>query len=192
MENPEQVVVIKNMVCPRCVLAVENLLQRMDIPFESVVLGRASLKASIDGQPLIQLEKELKALGFEILKSREVKRIEEIKNLLHSVFLKEEIPSGFNLMNYISEAIPEDYSRLSHLFSSMEGITLERFFITLKIEKVKEWLFYEELQLSEMAWKLGYSSVQHLSSQFKKITGMTPSAYRKLKISTNTGWKGES
>lgn len=189
MENTEQLLVVKNMVCPRCVLAVENLLKRMEIDFEKVVLGRVSLKNPLKAARLTQFENELNSLGFEILKNRDVKRVEEIKNLLYLVFQKEEIPTGFNLMDYISEAIPEDYSRLSHLFSSMEGITLERFFINLKIEKVKEWLFYEELQLSEMAWKLGYSSVQHLSSQFKKITGMTPSAFKKLKKSNSTGWK---
>lgn len=189
MENPEQVVVIKNMVCPRCVLAVKDLLDHMEIGYEKVVLGSVSLNSSLEAEKLNEFETELNHLGFEILKSRDVKRVEEIKNLLYLVFQKEEIPSGFNLMDYISDAIPEDYSRLSHLFSSLEGITIERFFINLKIEKVKEWLFYEELQLSEMAWKLGYSSVQHLSSQFKKITGMTPSAFKKLKKSNNAGWK---
>lgn len=189
MENTEQVVVIKNMVCPRCVLAVEDLLNRMQIGYEKVVLGSVSLSNSLNDEKLTQFETELNLLGFNILKSRDVKRVEEIKNLLYLVFQKEEIPAGFNLMDYISDTIPEDYSRLSHLFSSMEGITLERFFINLKIEKVKEWLFYEELQLSEMAWKLGYSSVQHLSSQFKKITGMTPSAFKKLKKNNNIGWK---
>jgi AraC-like DNA-binding protein len=110
-----------------------------------------------------------------------VQRIERIKNLFTLLFQGEEIPSGLNISTYIKSHISEDYSMLSHLFSSMEGITIEKYFISLKIGKVKEWLFYEELTLSEMAYKLDYSSVQHLSSQFKKITGMTPSEYRKLR-----------
>lgn len=177
------------MVCPRCVLAVEQSLQQLDIPFDKVVLGKVFLAEPIDILKLAPLEQAFHQLGFEILKSKEVQRIEEVKRLLHDLVQKADIPEGFNLMDFIMQHLPEDYSRISHLFSSTEGITIERFFIQLKLDKVKEWLFYEEIQLSEMAWKLGYSSVQHLSSQFKKHTGMTPSAYKKLKKGSDDGWK---
>lgn len=180
---------IKNMVCPRCILAVEQSLQQLGIPFEKVVLGKVFLSETIEEVKLSQLEKAFHRLGFEILKSKEVQRIEEIKRLLHGLIQQADIPEGFNLTDFISEHFPEDYSRVSHLFSSTEGITIERFFIQMKLDKVKEWLFYEEMQLSEMAWKLGYSSVQHLSSQFKKHTGMTPSAYKKIKKGSAEGWK---
>jgi AraC family transcriptional regulator len=180
---------VKNMVCPRCVLAVEQSLRQLDIPFEKVVLGKVFLAEPINKDKLSELEQLFHQLGFKILRNKEVQRIEEVKNLLTEFIQKTDIPEGFNLMGFIKQHVPEDYSRVSHLFSSTEGMTLEHFFIQLKLDKVKEWLFYEEMQLSEMAWKLGYSSVQHLSSQFKKHTGMTPSAYKKLKKGGNDGWK---
>lgn len=174
-------ILIKNMVCPRCIMAVENVLKNQNIRFEKVELGKVRLKEDMDSASYLIFETEIKKLGFEILKHKDVQRIEKIKNLFTLLFQIDEIPSGLNISTYINSHIPEDYSMLSHLFSSMEGITIEKYFISLKIEKVKEWLFYEELTLSEMSYKLDYSSVQHLSSQFKKVTGMTPSEYRSLR-----------
>lgn len=168
------------MVCPRCIMAVEQILQNQAIPFVRVELGKVQLNSKIDEKKLKSFEEEISKIGFALLKDRDAVQIEKIKNLLSELFLKEEIPSGFLLSDFIKSHIPEDYSSISQNFSSMEGITLEKYFIQKKIEKVKEWLFYEELTLSEMAWKLDYSSVQHLSSQFKKITGMTPTEFRKL------------
>ncbi|MFD2202729.1 helix-turn-helix domain-containing protein [Shivajiella indica] len=188
-ENFVKEIQVKNMVCPRCILAVEQSLHQLGIPFDKVVLGKIFLAGAVDESKHSQLEQELYRLGFEILKSKEVQRIEEIKHLLNGLIQKEDIPEGLNLMDLIKQHIPEDYSQISHLFSSTEGITLERYFIQLKLDKVKEWLFYEEMQLSEMAWKLGYSSVQHLSAQFKKFTGMTPSEYRKMKKVSGEGWR---
>ncbi|ERM84986.1 hypothetical protein P872_23290 [Rhodonellum psychrophilum GCM71 = DSM 17998] len=185
-------ILIKNMVCPRCVMAVENVLEVQGIPFSKVVLGKAVIKESLSSSQNEAFEGALRQLGFEILKGKDVQRIEKIKNLLSALFQKEEIPSGFTISSYLTESIPEDYSSISHLFSSLEGITIEKFLIQMKIDKVKEWLFYEELSLSEMAWKLNYSSVQHLSSQFKKLTGMTPSAYKKLKSKSGQGWEASS
>lgn len=187
-----QEILIKNMVCPRCVMAVENVLENQGIAFSKVVLGKAVLNETPNKDQMQTLERTLHQLGFEILKGKDVQRIEKIKNLLTALFQKEEIPSGFTISNYLTENIPEDYSSISHLFSSLEGITIEKFLIQMKIDKVKEWLFYEELSLSEMSWKLNYSSVQHLSSQFKKMTGMTPSAYKKLKSKSGQGWEVSS
>lgn len=180
---------IKNMVCPRCVLAVENSLKQLDIPFEFVALGKVRINSDLEEHKKTLLESDLSNLGFEVLKDKDIQRIEKIKNLFSKLMQQDEIPSGFNISTYIKDHIPEDYSGLSHLFSSIEGITMEKYFIQLKIEKVKEWLFYEELNLSEMSWKLDYSSVQHLSSQFKKVTGMTPTEYRKLVKKEGLGWK---
>ncbi|MFC0264862.1 helix-turn-helix domain-containing protein [Fontibacter flavus] len=180
---------VKNMVCPRCILAVEQSLQQLGIPFEKVVLGKVFLSHMIEEGKILQLEQAFHQLGFEILKSKEVQKIEEIKRLLNGLVQQADIPEGFNLIDFIKEHILEDYSSVSYLFSSTEGITIERFFIQLKLDKVKEWLFYEEMQLSEMAWKLGYSSVQHLSSQFKKSTGMTPTAYKRIRKGSVEGWK---
>ncbi|AFL82881.1 DNA-binding domain-containing protein, AraC-type [Belliella baltica DSM 15883] len=180
---------IKNMVCPRCIMAVENLLFDKHIAFEKVVLGKAILLQKPSEKQLEELEADLMRMGFEILQDKDVQRIEKIKASLHQVLQSGEIPSGFNLMDYIKSILNEDYSKLSHLFSSMEGITIEKFFIELKIDKVKEWLFYEEMNLSEISYKLDYSSVQHLSSQFKKVTGMTPSDYKKMIKKSPEGWR---
>jgi AraC family transcriptional regulator len=179
---------VKNMVCPRCIMAVEQTLQQLGISFDKVVLGKIFLTNPVYEHEMSLLETAFKKLGFEVLKSKEVQRIEEVKNLLTGILQQEEIPEGFNLGDFIKLNVPVDYSRISHLFSSTEGLTMEKYFIQLKLDKVKEWLFYEEMQLSEMAWKLGYSSVQHLSSQFKKHTGMTPSEYKKMKKVGLEGW----
>lgn len=180
---------IKNMVCPRCIMAVENLLFDKQIAFEKVVLGKAILLQKPSKKLMVELEADLIRMGFEILQDKDVQRIEKIKSSLHQVLQSGEIPSGFNLMDYIKSNLNEDYSKLSHLFSSMEGVTIEKFFISLKIDKVKEWLFYEEMNLSEISYKLDYSSVQHLSSQFKKVTGMTPSDYKKMIKKSPEGWR---
>ncbi|HSI75069.1 MAG TPA: helix-turn-helix transcriptional regulator [Lunatimonas sp.] len=168
------------MVCPRCIYAVENVLVELNIPFDHVSLGRAYLKGSIETTIQLLFLSKLEDLGFELLLDKEVQKIEKIKNTLMAVVSAAEVPDSFALTRYLGAALDEDYSILSHLFSSLEGITIEKYFINLKIEKVKEWLSYGELNLSEASFKLGYSSVQHLSAQFKKTTGMTPSQYRRL------------
>ncbi|MCH7400591.1 helix-turn-helix domain-containing protein [Belliella kenyensis] len=180
---------IKNMVCPRCVMAVEQLLIEESISFQNVFLGKVLLDKPLTNQEKSKVELKLKNLGFEILEDRDIRRIEMIKNSLREVLLNNELSSEFNLSGYIKSRLTEDYSMLSHLFSSMEGVTIEKFFIELKIDKVKELLFYEELTLSEISYHLGYSSVQHLSNQFKKVTGMTPTAYKNLVKGKMTGWK---
>jgi len=171
---------IKNMVCPRCVMAVEDIAQDMQLAVQEVTLGSLVLRKSLTAEEAIDLEKRLQSIGFEVLKNKDAVTIEQVKTFLTSLVQEGAIPAGFNLMEAIQHYQSEDYSKLSNLFSSMEGQTIERYFIQLKINKVKEWLFYGEYQISEMAWKLGYSSVQHLSSQFKKVTGMTPTAFKKI------------
>lgn len=180
-------VIIKNMVCPRCILAVQQVLQQNQMEYDEVLLGKVKLKSLPVQHQMESFQLDLEKLGFAILQDKDVQKIEQIKTLFLSLFQAEEIPSGFNITEYIRKHMAEDYSSLSHLFSSLEGITMEKYFIQLKIEKVKEWLFYQEMQLSEMAYKLDYSSVQHLSSQFKKVTGMTPTAYKKM--IKDKGWK---
>jgi len=178
---------IKNMVCPRCIMAVEDALDSHGLEFERVELGKVILEDPVDAARLQPFESTLQRLGFEVLKDKDVQKIEKIKNLLHAELQKEKVDEDFNLSGMVKAHFSEDYSRLSNLFSSMQGMTIEKYFIQLKIEKAKELLFYQELTLSEMAWQLGYSSVQHLSTQFKKVTGMTPSDYKKLKIKPRRG-----
>jgi AraC family transcriptional regulator len=170
---------IKNMVCPRCVMAVEAIAKELGLDYKEVILGSLVLSFPVSPSEEAMLEARLKAIGFEILRENDAVIIEKIKTFLISIVQHADIPPRFSLTETIHAHLSEDYSKLSSLFSSMEGQTIERYFIQLKIDKVKEWLFYGEYQLSEMAWKLGYSSVQHLSSQFKKVTGMTPTAFKK-------------
>lgn len=175
-------VFIKNMVCPRCIMAVRQVLGNMDFPYSEVELGAVVFDKPPCQDTLKILEKNLQELGFELVKTKEMKLVESIKNSLISLISSEDMVASVNISGLISEQTGEDYTKLSHLFSSIQGITIERYFILLKIEKVKEWLSYGDFNISESAWKLGYSSIQHLSSQFKKVTGMTPSQYKKLHL----------
>lgn len=172
---------IKNMVCPRCILAVKNIFAELNIRYKHVHLGTAYLQESLEGSMQLLLSSKLENLGFELLLDKDVQKIEKIKNTLTQVVLAGEVPESFALTRFLAETMEGEYTQLSHLFSSLEGVTIEKYFINLKIEKVKEWLSYGELNLSEASFKLGYSSVQHLSAQFKKTTGMTPSQYKTLR-----------
>jgi AraC-like DNA-binding protein len=131
-------------------------------------------------QQLQILDQNLRALGFELLDNHKQKQIEKIKSLLIDLVQRAAIEEHFSLSEFLGKAMHKDYSYASRLFSGVEGMTIEQFFILQKIEKAKELLVYDELSLSEIAWKMGYSSVAHLSSQFKKLTGLTPSAFKKI------------
>ncbi|MBS1654522.1 MAG: helix-turn-helix transcriptional regulator [Bacteroidetes bacterium] len=172
--------IIKNMVCNRCILVVKQVLEEMNLQPLHVAMGEVELKDPITGQRLHLLNEKLNALGFELLDNTKQKLIEKIKNLLIQKVQKGELEEHFSITDFITLSIHKEYSQLSRLFSQVEGMTIEQFFILQKTEKVKEWLIYNECNLSEIAWKLGYSSVAHLSAQFKKITGLTPSAFKKI------------
>ncbi|GAA4315004.1 AraC family transcriptional regulator [Compostibacter hankyongensis] len=169
---------IKNMVCNRCVMVVREELEKAGLQPRSVILGEAELAGDPSEPQLRMLEERLNVLGFELLEDRKKQQIEKIRLLIINQVQQGEIPEHFSLITYISQNLHRDYSALSRLFSEVEGITIEQFFILQKIEKVKELLLYNELSLSEIAFRLGYSSVAHLSGQFKKITGLTPSSFR--------------
>lgn len=169
---------IKNMVCRRCIISVEQVLEKNGIVPVAVVLGEVTLAQELRPEQEQALRAELESLGFELLDDQRSQLIEKIKTRLIEEVQSGELPEDFSLVKFIGTAFHRDYSAISKLFSEVEGITLEQFFILQKIEKVKEWLVYNELTLSEIAFRLGYSSVAYLSSQFKKITGMTPSAFK--------------
>lgn len=173
------VLYIKNMVCNRCILVVRQELERIGLTPVQVSLGEAELASIPSERQISQLSGRLEELGFELLDDRRKKEIERVKNLLTKKVQSGTIEEHFVVSVYLGDAIPKDYPALSRLFPEVEGITIEQYFILQKIEKVKEWLAYGELTLSEIAWKLGYSSVAHLSAQFRKVTGMTPSAFKK-------------
>ncbi len=145
-----------------------------------VNMGEVELAEEPTNEQLQDVGKGLNELGFEILDNQRQKLIERIKNLIVKKVQGGAIEEHFSIVDFLKNSIQKDYSQLSRLFSAVEGITIEQFFILQKIEKVKEWLVYDELTLSEIAWKLGYSSVAHLSSQFKKVTGFTPSYFKDL------------
>ncbi|MBN8718704.1 MAG: helix-turn-helix transcriptional regulator [Sediminibacterium magnilacihabitans] len=170
---------IKNMVCHRCVMAVSQELEKLRLKTVRVKLGEVELATPPTKKQMSQFSERLILLGFEILDDQKQRQIEKIKNLLIKKIQTGDIEEHFTISDYLANALHKDYSYLSRLFSQVEGITIEQYFILQKIEKVKEWIVYGEMSLSEISYKLGYSSVAHLSSQFKKVTGLTPSNFKK-------------
>jgi AraC-like DNA-binding protein len=171
---------IKNMVCPRCVQSVEQILKNNKMEARNVLLGEVELIKLPGKDQLKRFADDLGKVGFELLDDRKTQLINRMKTLLIGTVQAGAIEEHFSLQKYITQKIFRDYSSLSKLFSEVEGITVEQFFILQKIEKAKEWLTYDEFSLGEIALNLGYSSTQHLSAQFKRLTGMTPTRFRKL------------
>ncbi len=175
---------IKNMVCDRCILAVENELQKVGLTAKEIVLGEVDLGGKEPSPEQLQtLATNLEKIGFELLDDKKRQLIEHIKTIIIEQVHYQDHQEPVKLSVYLAEHLHYDYNYLSNLFSSIEGITIEQFHIQQKIEKVKELLAYDELTLSEIAWQLGYSSVAYLSNQFKKITGLTPSQFKQRKDS---------
>ena len=168
------------MVCPRCIMSVEEILKENKLQAKYVQLGEVELLSDPSNQQLQKLSDNLQKVGFELLDDQKTRVIEKIKMLLIKKVQEGDIEEHFSIQKFLSKKILKDYSSLSKLFSEVEGITIEQFFLLQKIEKTKEWLTYNELSLSEIALNLGYSSTQHLSSQFKKFTGMTPTTFKSL------------
>ncbi len=167
------------MVCPRCIEAVKGILNQAEIDFHSVELGKVTLSGELKGEKINQLEEKLKLQGFELLQSDKAALISRIKTLIINQIHHSSETLTTNYSTFLSEKLNHEYSYLSRLFSGVEGITIEKFITRQKIERVKELLIYDEFSLSEIAFKLDYSSVAYLSSQFKKETGMTPSDFKK-------------
>ncbi|MCW3162231.1 helix-turn-helix domain-containing protein [Chryseobacterium oryctis] len=177
-------VFIKNMVCGRCISAVQNIFNDLDIKTKSINLGEVEVESEISEDDLLVLEKSLLETGFERIKDSAHQLIEKIKKLIIVKISELDIDENFLLSEFLISKLHKDYSTLSKTFSQNENITLEQFFILQKIEKVKELLLYNEFTLTEIAGKLGYKSVQHLSSQFRNSTGFTPTEFKKLKVHT--------
>jgi len=173
-------VLIKNMVCQRCVLTVKNILNELNIPFNKVDLGEVELINEADPDIIKIFEKELNKFGFELIETRVNKIIEDIKKLILSYLNSTEIGQKRKLSVYITDNLHYDYSYLSDLFSSIENLTIEKYFINQRIEKVKELIVYDQLSLTEIAYRTGFSSVHHLSSQFKKETGFNATHYKNI------------
>jgi len=169
------------MVCNRCIKVVREELEAINLTVRTINLGEAIVKEEESHIDISKLRQVLKENGFELLDDRKTQLIEKIKNtIVEVVHQHESIDLHINWSHLIQEKVGVDYQQLSALFSATESITIEKYIILQRIERVKELLIYNELNLSEIAWKLGYSSVQHLSSQFKKVIGLTPTEFKKV------------
>jgi AraC-like DNA-binding protein len=169
------------MVSLRCKMLVKEELEKLGLQYKTVDLGEVEIMGNITKEQREQMRVALLKSGLELMDDKRAMLIEKIKNLIiEMVHYADELPKT-NFSDYLSEKLEYDYTYLANLFSETEGTTIEHFIILHKIEKVKELIIYDELNLSEIAWKLHYSSVAHLSNQFKKITGLTPSHFKNLK-----------
>ena len=169
------------MVCIRCKMVVKSELEKLGLHYVSVVLGEANILEGISPEQRNELNIALKKSGLELMDDKKSMLIEKIKNSIVELVHYSDDQLKVNLSDYLSEKLNFDYTYLANLFSEVQGTTIEKFFIAHKIEKAKELIVYDELNLTEIADKLHYSSVAHLSNQFKKITGLTPSHFKKLK-----------
>lgn len=166
------------MVCPRCITAVRQILDRLAISYANLELGEIELEASLDDEAEKQLNEALEKVGFSLIGDRKSRLIEQMKNLIVQKIHHSQEVLDIKWAEYIGDHLNYDYKYLGMLFSSVESITLDQYIIQQKVERVKELVIYDELTLSQIAFQLGYSSTAHLSSQFKKITGMTPSKFK--------------
>ena len=172
---------IKNMVCNRCIMVVQNELDKFDLEVKNIRLGEVILDKEPTTEEKDKLEKALILLGFEVIDDRKSLIIEKIKNIIIDLVHHQDNDTKKNLSDILSSKLHHDYNYLSNLFSEIEGTTIEKYFIAQKIEKVKELLVYDELSLSEIAFRLNYSSVAYLSNQFKKVTGLTTSYFKQIR-----------
>ncbi len=168
------------MVCNRCIMAVESLFNEQNIALKSIKLGEVETDQMLNDDQLKNISSSLEALGFEIIDNRKSAFIEKIKTTIINLVHHNSEPLKTNLSHFLSEQLHYDNVYMSNLFSEVEGTTIEKFYISQRIEKAKELLVYDELTLSEIAHRLNYSSVAHLSNQFKKVTGLTPSHFKNI------------
>ncbi len=173
---------VKNMVCPRCIMVINNELNSLNVTPDSIMMGEFEIKEPLDEGQLITFKNQLLKHGFEVLDDRKTVLVEKVKNtIIELIHNYDNINIKQNFSSIISEKLQIDYSYISSVFSLIQGVTIEKYIILQRIERAKELLVYNELSLSEISDKLGYVNVQHLSTQFKKITGLTPSYFKKIK-----------
>lgn len=169
------------MVCTRCKMAVKSELENLGLQYTSIELGEVEIIGDISSEQKNRLNIALKMIGLELMDDKKSILVERIKTIIIELVHYTDRQIKVNLSDFLSQKLNYNYTYLANLFSEVKGTTIEHFYLAHKIEKVKELLIYDELNLSEIAYKLHYSSVAHLSNQFKKITGLTPSHFKKLK-----------
>jgi AraC-like DNA-binding protein len=172
---------IKNMVCLRCKMVVKSELVKLGLHHLRIELGEAEIMEDISKEQLGLLNSALKKSGLELMDDRKSILVEKIKTIIIELVHYNDEQIKINLSDFLSEKLNYDYTYLANLFSEVKGTTIENFYLSHKIEKVKELLVYDELNLTEIAFKMHYSSVAHLSNQFKRMTGLTPSHFKHLK-----------
>ncbi len=172
---------IKYMVSNRCKLAVKKDLKRLGLHFIMVDLGEVEIMENISAEQREQIKMALLRSGFELMDNKRAVLIEKIKNIIIEMVHHSNELIKTNFSNFLSEKLNHDYTYLSNLFSEIQGTTIEQFIIAHKTERIKELIIYGELNITEIAWKMNYSSVAHLSNQFKKMTGLSPSHFKKMK-----------
>ncbi|WP_291529593.1 helix-turn-helix domain-containing protein [Bacteroides sp. UBA939] len=178
---PYNTIYIKNMVCNRCIMVVEDILKKLDIVPVSVTLGEVLFAKEPDEGKLDELKEALRTIGFELIDDKRSCLIEQVKKVIIELVHYNSNGLETNLSDYIAAKTHHGYRYISNLFSEIENTTIEKYFIAQKIERVKELLVYDELNLNEIADALNYSSAAHLSAQFKKVTGLTPSHFKQIK-----------
>lgn len=178
----QEIILIKNMVCRRCILTVENILKDLNIPYIGVNMGEVLIDSILSTEKKDDLHRELNKVGFEIIAEKHEVIVTRIKSVVIKGIYEDKNFSNKNLSLVLSDELHMDYSHLSSIFSKTEGKSIQQFQQDIKSERVKELLEYDEMNISEIANDLGYSSAAYLSTQFKKSTGLTPSEYKSLHV----------
>lgn len=179
-------ILIKGMVCDRCVSVIRKGMEQMGFPVKNISLGKVSLDKPLAQEDIVRVNSFLLDNGFEWMENRHQKMIDQVKKMIADVFaqnVKYDVKLKFSKL--LAESLHMNYDSISELFSAAEGITLERYIITKRIEKVKELLVYTDFTLTEIAYITGFSSVNHLSRQFKEFSGLTPTYFKKIKTEKN-------
>jgi AraC-like DNA-binding protein len=170
-------------------MVVKDQLETLKIPYKYVELGLVETTEILTAKQSAELEKNLSRYGLELMEDKKSILIDKIKDVVIGMIHYSEVLPKANFSDYLSKKLNHDYTYLANIFSEVKGITIQQFVIMHKIEKVKELLLYDDLSLSEIAYRLQYSSVAHLSNQFKKVTGLSPAYFKKLKLKRNANLK---
>ena len=171
---------IKNMACESCKVVVREALEELEIPTVKVELGEIVTKVDVSDEEKLALNKKIKKVGLELLEKKDGILIEKIRQIILDYVYKSDEKPDVNFSTILSKELNMSYSYLANFFSEIEATTIEQYIIALKIERIKELIMFDELTLSEIAYQLHYSSVAHLSGQFKKVTGLTPTHFKSL------------
>lgn len=178
------IISIKNMVCPRCIDTVKQIMGKHEVAYQSISLGHVVTQELVDDQTLAKIQKDLNAVGFALLSDKDAVLINQIKSIIIEKIHFGQHQSRYKLSEDLARELGINYSQISKTFSRVAGLTIEKFVINQKIEKAKELISYDELSIAEIADELSFSSAAHLSSLFKKVTGMTATEYKKHVIKT--------